>query len=82
MCPGRQDLRNALVSNINIELYNALRYHMANGRLLTKDLKNGLKISSAYNGQSLHVNHYSNGVRFSQNVQKAFQCVLIFKMQT
>ncbi|XP_048840084.1 periostin-like isoform X2 [Brienomyrus brachyistius] len=56
------DLRNALVSNINIELYNALRYHMANGRLLTKDLRNGLKISSAYNGQSLYVNHYSNGV--------------------
>uniref|UniRef100_A0A3Q1FPI8 Periostin n=1 Tax=Acanthochromis polyacanthus TaxID=80966 RepID=A0A3Q1FPI8_9TELE len=56
------DMRNALVSNVNIELYNALHYHMANKRYLTKDLKNGLKITSMYNDLALHINHYSNGV--------------------
>ncbi|KAG7321633.1 hypothetical protein KOW79_014491 [Hemibagrus wyckioides] len=56
------EVRGALVSNVNIELYNALHYHMANKRLLTKDLKNGLKIKSMYNDLTLHINHYSNGV--------------------
>uniref|UniRef100_A0A3P8SQU2 Periostin n=1 Tax=Amphiprion percula TaxID=161767 RepID=A0A3P8SQU2_AMPPE len=56
------DMRNALVSNVNIELYNALHYHMANKRYLTKDLKNGLTVTSMYNDLGLHINHYSNGV--------------------
>ncbi|KAG9351783.1 hypothetical protein JZ751_023034 [Albula glossodonta] len=54
--------RNALVSNVNIELYNALRYHMVNRRLLTKDLRNGMKVKSMYDDESLLINHYSNGV--------------------
>ncbi|XP_036420888.1 periostin, osteoblast specific factor b isoform X2 [Colossoma macropomum] len=56
------EVRNALVSNVNIELYNALHYHMANKRLLTKDLKNGMTVTSMYNDLSLHINHYPNGV--------------------
>uniref|UniRef100_A0A8C9ZV21 Periostin, osteoblast specific factor b n=1 Tax=Sander lucioperca TaxID=283035 RepID=A0A8C9ZV21_SANLU len=54
--------RSALVSNVNIELYNALHYHMANKRLLTKDLKNGMTVTSMYNDLGLQINHYSNGV--------------------
>ncbi|KAM7399041.1 hypothetical protein PAMP_018335 [Pampus punctatissimus] len=54
--------RNALVSNVNIELYNALHYHMANKRLLTKDLRNGMTVTSMYNDLGLHINHYPNGV--------------------
>ncbi|KAI5629159.1 periostin, partial [Silurus asotus] len=54
--------RNALVNNAQSELYNALRYHMVNKRLLTKDLKNDLILESMYNKQGLHINHYSNGV--------------------
>ncbi|XP_014879640.1 periostin, osteoblast specific factor b isoform X3 [Poecilia latipinna] len=57
-----ETIRNALVSNVNIELFNALHYHMVNKRLLTKDLKNGLKLTSMYNDLGLYVNHYSNGV--------------------
>ncbi|RVE65026.1 hypothetical protein OJAV_G00132160 [Oryzias javanicus] len=57
-----EDVRNALVSNVNIELYNALHYHMANERLLTKDLKNGMTVTSMYNDLGLHINHYPNGV--------------------
>ncbi|XP_008424527.1 periostin, osteoblast specific factor b isoform X1 [Poecilia reticulata] len=57
-----ESIRNALVSNVNIELFNALHYHMVNKRLLTKDLKNGLKLTSMYNDLGLYVNHYSNGV--------------------
>uniref|UniRef100_A0A8C5BAX0 Periostin, osteoblast specific factor b n=1 Tax=Gadus morhua TaxID=8049 RepID=A0A8C5BAX0_GADMO len=53
---------SALVSNVNIELYNALHYHMANKRFLTKDLKNGMVVTSMYNDLGLHINHYSNGV--------------------
>ncbi|XP_030634012.1 periostin, osteoblast specific factor b [Chanos chanos] len=56
------EVRNALVSNVNIELYNALHYHMANRRLLTKDLKNGVTIKSMYNDLELLINHYSNGI--------------------
>ncbi|KAM9801696.1 periostin, osteoblast specific factor b [Neosynchiropus ocellatus] len=56
------DMRNALVSNVNIELYNALHYHMSNKRLLTKDLKNGMTVTSMYNDLGLYINHYSNGI--------------------
>ena len=55
-------MKSALVSNVNIELYNALHYHMANKRFLTKDLKNGMVVTSMYNDLGLHINHYSNGV--------------------
>ncbi|XP_072515685.1 periostin [Salminus brasiliensis] len=54
--------RKALESNVNNELYNALRYHMVNKRLLTKDLKNDLILDSMYNNLHLHINHYSNGI--------------------
>ncbi|KAM4565707.1 periostin, osteoblast specific factor b isoform 2-T2 [Odontesthes bonariensis] len=57
-----EEMRNALVSNVNIELYNALHYHMVNKRLLTKDLRNGITVTSMYNDLDLQINHYSNGV--------------------
>lgn len=57
-----QEVRSALVSNVNIELYNALHYHMANKRLFTKDLRNGMTVTSMYNDLGLQINHYSNGV--------------------
>nr|XP_023690393.1 periostin-like [Paramormyrops kingsleyae] len=56
------NIRSALEDNVNIELYNALHYHMANKRLLTKDLRNGMKITSMYNDLELIINHYPNGV--------------------
>ncbi|KAG5844647.1 hypothetical protein ANANG_G00164710 [Anguilla anguilla] len=56
------EVRGGLVSNVNIELYNALRYHMVNRRLLTKDLKNGITLTSMYQDLGLYINHYSNGV--------------------
>ncbi|KAJ8275578.1 hypothetical protein COCON_G00073300 [Conger conger] len=56
------EVRGGLVSNVNIELYNALRYHMVNRRLLTKDLKNGMTLTSLYLDLGLYINHYSNGV--------------------
>uniref|UniRef100_A0A4W3K2Z7 Periostin, osteoblast specific factor b n=1 Tax=Callorhinchus milii TaxID=7868 RepID=A0A4W3K2Z7_CALMI len=55
-------IRNALLSNVNIELLNALHYHMVNKRLMTKDLKNGLTLQSMHDDQTLLINHYSNGV--------------------
>ncbi|XP_029965119.1 periostin, osteoblast specific factor b isoform X4 [Salarias fasciatus] len=57
-----EEVRSALVSNVNIELYNALHYHMVNKRLLTKDLRNGLTVTSMYNDLDLLINHYPNGV--------------------
>ncbi|XP_072300023.1 periostin, osteoblast specific factor b isoform X2 [Eucyclogobius newberryi] len=57
-----EDVRSNLVSNVNIELYNALHYHMANKRYLTKDLKNGMTITSMYQDLDLHIHHYPNGV--------------------
>uniref|UniRef100_A0A665VL83 Periostin, osteoblast specific factor a n=1 Tax=Echeneis naucrates TaxID=173247 RepID=A0A665VL83_ECHNA len=55
-------IRSALVSNVNIELYNALHFHMVNRRLLTKDLKDGMTETSMYNELGLYINHYPNGV--------------------
>ncbi|XP_061607560.1 periostin-like isoform X2 [Phyllopteryx taeniolatus] len=55
-------VRSALVSNVNKELYNALRFHMLNSRLLTKDMKDGMTVTSMYSDMGLHINHYSNGV--------------------
>ncbi|XP_061918095.1 periostin, osteoblast specific factor b isoform X3 [Entelurus aequoreus] len=57
-----ETVRSGLVSNVNIELYNALHYHMVNKRLLTKDLRNGMTVTSMYNDLGLLINHYSNGV--------------------
>uniref|UniRef100_A0A8C5H099 Periostin n=1 Tax=Gouania willdenowi TaxID=441366 RepID=A0A8C5H099_GOUWI len=56
------EMRSALVSNVNIELYNALHFHMVNRRLLTKDMKDSLSVTSMYNDQGLYFNHYSNGI--------------------
>ncbi|XP_067347954.1 periostin-like isoform X2 [Channa argus] len=56
------EVRSALVSNVNIELYNALHFHMVNRRLLTKDMKNGMTVSSMYNDLGLYINHYPNGI--------------------
>ncbi|CAL8280988.1 unnamed protein product [Arctogadus glacialis] len=55
-------VKAALVSNVNVELFNALHYHMVNSRLLTKDLKNGMTLTSMYNELGLFINHYSNGI--------------------
>uniref|UniRef100_A0A672Y7C4 Periostin, osteoblast specific factor a n=1 Tax=Sphaeramia orbicularis TaxID=375764 RepID=A0A672Y7C4_9TELE len=51
-----------LKSNVNIELYNALHFHMVNHRLLTKDMKDGMTVTSMYNDLGLYINHYSNGI--------------------
>ncbi|XP_028277746.1 periostin isoform X2 [Parambassis ranga] len=56
------NVRSALISNVNIELYNALHFHMVNHRLLTKDMKNGMTVTSMYNDLGLYINHYSNGI--------------------
>uniref|UniRef100_A0A6Q2ZQR3 Periostin, osteoblast specific factor a n=1 Tax=Esox lucius TaxID=8010 RepID=A0A6Q2ZQR3_ESOLU len=56
------EVRSGLVSNVNIELYNALHYHMVKRRLLTKDLKNDMTVTSMYNNLGLYINHYSNGI--------------------
>uniref|UniRef100_A0A3B3XXR2 Periostin, osteoblast specific factor a n=1 Tax=Poecilia mexicana TaxID=48701 RepID=A0A3B3XXR2_9TELE len=52
----------ALEDNVNIELFNALHYHMVNHRLMTKDMKNGMTVTSMYNDQAIFINHYPNGV--------------------
>ncbi|XP_036975755.1 periostin-like isoform X2 [Acanthopagrus latus] len=56
------NVRAALVGNVNIELYNALHFHMVNHRLLTKDMKNDMSVTSMYNDLGLYINHYSNGI--------------------
>ena len=71
----QQEVRSALVSNVNIELYNALHYHMANKRLQTKDLKNGLVVDSMYNDLGLYINHYSNGVSIPLNLHTIIFCI-------
>lgn len=57
-----QSLKASLESNVNVELYNALHYHMIDKRLLTKDLKNEMTVKSMYKSNKLLINHYSNGV--------------------
>ncbi|CAH2225033.1 periostin-like isoform X4 [Pelobates cultripes] len=56
------EIRSSLLSNVNIELLNALHYHMINKRLLTKDLKNGFTFESMLNNEKLLINHYPNGI--------------------
>uniref|UniRef100_A0A7M4EYL2 Transforming growth factor-beta-induced protein ig-h3 n=1 Tax=Crocodylus porosus TaxID=8502 RepID=A0A7M4EYL2_CROPO len=53
---------DSLVSNVNIELLNALRYHMVNRRVLTDDLKHGTSLPSMYQNLSLQIHHYPNGI--------------------
>ncbi|XP_077340297.1 periostin isoform X5 [Lithobates pipiens] len=56
------EIRASLLSNVNIELLNALHYHMLDRRMLTKDLKNGMSVISMFNKQPLQINHYTNGI--------------------
>nr|XP_033806257.1 periostin isoform X2 [Geotrypetes seraphini]XP_033806258.1 periostin isoform X2 [Geotrypetes seraphini] len=56
------EIRSGLLSNVNIELLNALHYHMVNKRMMTKDLKNGMAVNSMYNDLNLLINHYPNGI--------------------
>ncbi|XP_068123197.1 periostin isoform X2 [Hyperolius riggenbachi] len=56
------EIRSSLLSNVNIELLNALHYHMLDRRMLTKDLKNGMTVTSMFNDQPLLIHHYTNGI--------------------
>ncbi|XP_043929251.1 periostin isoform X3 [Protopterus annectens] len=56
------EIRDALLSNVNVELLNALHYHMIDKRMMTKDLKNGLVLKSMYNDLPVLINHYSSGI--------------------
>lgn len=58
-----QETLDSLVSNVNIELLNALRYHMVNKRVLTDDLKHGTTLNSMYQDLPIQIHHYPNGVR-------------------
>lgn len=50
------------MSNVNIELLNALHYHMISKRLTSDDLKHGASFPSMYQDFDVHIHHYSNGV--------------------
>ncbi|CAJ1059320.1 transforming growth factor-beta-induced protein ig-h3 isoform X1 [Xyrichtys novacula] len=56
------EILDALVSNVNIELLNALHYHMVNRRLTSEELKHGSSFASMYQGFHVHIHHYSNGI--------------------
>uniref|UniRef100_A0AAY4DCP2 Transforming growth factor-beta-induced protein ig-h3 n=1 Tax=Denticeps clupeoides TaxID=299321 RepID=A0AAY4DCP2_9TELE len=56
------EILDALVSNVNIELLNALHYHMVNKRLTSDDLKHGAAFSSMYQDFDVHIQHYPNGI--------------------
>ncbi|XP_052011052.1 transforming growth factor-beta-induced protein ig-h3-like [Xyrauchen texanus] len=56
------EILDALVSNVNIELLNALHYHMVNKRLTSDDLKHGAAFPSMYQDFNVHINHYPNGI--------------------
>ncbi|CAI5653112.1 unnamed protein product [Oreochromis niloticus] len=56
------EILDALVSNVNIELLNALHYHMVNRRLTSEELKHGSTFSSMYQDAPVHIHHYSNGI--------------------
>ncbi|XP_076148511.1 transforming growth factor-beta-induced protein ig-h3 [Alosa pseudoharengus] len=56
------EILDALVSNVNIELLNALHYHMVNRRLTSDDLKHGAAFPSMYQDFDVHIHHYPNGV--------------------
>lgn len=54
------------MSNVNIELLNALRYHMVDRRVLTDELKHGMTLTSMYQNSDIQIHHYPNGVRASE----------------
>lgn len=56
------EILDALVSNVNIELLNALHYHMVNRRLTSEELRHGSSFSSMYQDFPVHIHHYSNGI--------------------
>ncbi|CAM5132516.1 unnamed protein product [Eretmochelys imbricata] len=56
------EMLDSLVSNVNIELLNALRYHMVNRRVLTDELKHGTSLPSMYQNIDLQIHHYPNGI--------------------
>ncbi|KAJ1127393.1 hypothetical protein NDU88_005795 [Pleurodeles waltl] len=56
------EILDNLVSNVNIELLNALHYHMVDRRLLTDELKHGMTLASMYQNLDIHVHHYPNGI--------------------
>ncbi|KAF6083267.1 transforming growth factor beta induced [Phyllostomus discolor] len=56
------EVLDSLVSNVNIELLNALRYHMVNRRVLTDELKHGLALTSMYQNSDIQIHHYPNGI--------------------
>ncbi|KAB1281002.1 Transforming growth factor-beta-induced protein ig-h3 [Camelus dromedarius] len=56
------EVLDSLVSNVNIELLNALRYHMVNRRVLTDELKHGMALTSMYQNSDIQIHHYPNGI--------------------
>ncbi|KAJ8338447.1 hypothetical protein SKAU_G00374130 [Synaphobranchus kaupii] len=56
------EILDALVSNVNIELLNALHYHMVNKRLTSDDLRHGTAYPSMYQDFDVHVHHYPSGI--------------------
>uniref|UniRef100_A0A671U8B0 Transforming growth factor-beta-induced protein ig-h3 n=1 Tax=Sparus aurata TaxID=8175 RepID=A0A671U8B0_SPAAU len=56
------EILDALVSNVNIELLNALHYHMVNRRLTSEELRHGSSFASMYQDFHVHIHHYSNGI--------------------
>uniref|UniRef100_A0A6I8NVP8 Transforming growth factor-beta-induced protein ig-h3 n=1 Tax=Ornithorhynchus anatinus TaxID=9258 RepID=A0A6I8NVP8_ORNAN len=56
------EMLDSLVSNVNIELLNALRYHMVDRRVLTDELKHGTTLSSMYQNSDIQIHHYPNGI--------------------
>ncbi|XP_055499177.1 transforming growth factor-beta-induced protein ig-h3 [Leucoraja erinacea] len=53
---------DALVSNVNIELLNALHYHMVDRRILTEELGHGTSLRSMYQDLNIYIHHYPNGI--------------------
>lgn len=84
-----QEILDALVSNVNIELLNALHYHMINRRLTSEELRHGSSFSSMYQDLHVHVHHYSNGVTCARMHTLAHacarlqrrKCALLFRVQ-
>ncbi|XP_074069605.1 transforming growth factor-beta-induced protein ig-h3 [Macrotis lagotis] len=56
------EVLDSLVSNVNVELLNALRYHMVDRRVLTDELKHGTTLTSMYQNSGIHIHHYPNGI--------------------
>lgn len=63
---------DSLVSNVNIELLNALRYHMVDRRVLTEELKHGMALTSMYQNSNIQIHHYPNGVGADAVTQHCF----------